>query len=191
MPNGSKLHIQPTNYHLLAAQQEPYKKAYLLMNCFGEFSGEKKSHKNGQWHNRNSKKKKNGDRKAESNDSPEIPDSRHPRPPFRVCQLTGHIFRMLLDELFESSSVCFFKKKKKKSIVCSFMLKLDDPDCDHLKLTFLILEPSIHLQIFYSGSLFPSTNSAAWSTAVKSAWLFMQLSPSFIQVDTEKWNCLA
>ena len=27
---GSKLHIPPTNYHLLAAQQEPYKKAYLL-----------------------------------------------------------------------------------------------------------------------------------------------------------------
>ena len=26
-PYGSKLHIPPTNYHLLAAQQEPYKKA--------------------------------------------------------------------------------------------------------------------------------------------------------------------
>ena len=27
VPYGSKLHIPPTNYHLLAAQQEPYKKA--------------------------------------------------------------------------------------------------------------------------------------------------------------------
>ena len=26
-PYGSKLHIPPTNYHLLAAQKEPYKKA--------------------------------------------------------------------------------------------------------------------------------------------------------------------
>ena len=30
VPYGSKLHIPPTNYHLLAAQQEPYKKAYPL-----------------------------------------------------------------------------------------------------------------------------------------------------------------
>ena len=27
VPYGSKLHILPTSYHLLAAQQEPYKKA--------------------------------------------------------------------------------------------------------------------------------------------------------------------
>ena len=27
VPYGSKLHIPSTNYHLLAAQQEPYKKA--------------------------------------------------------------------------------------------------------------------------------------------------------------------
>ena len=163
------------------------------MISFWRIFWRKKSQENGplaeKWHNRNSKRtrQKDGDRKEESNDSPEIPDSRHPRPPFRVCQLIGHIFLMLLDELFESSSVCFFTK----SIVCSFMPKLDDPNCDHLKLTFLPLGPSIHLQIFYSGSLYPSSNSAAWNTAVKSAWLFMQVSPSFIQVDTEKWNCLA
>ena len=30
MPYGSKLHIPPTNYHLLAAQQEPYKKSLTL-----------------------------------------------------------------------------------------------------------------------------------------------------------------
>ena len=30
VPYGSKLHIPPTNYHLLAVQREPYKKAYLL-----------------------------------------------------------------------------------------------------------------------------------------------------------------
>ena len=29
------------SYHLLAAQQEPYKKAYLLMNTTEEFSGKK------------------------------------------------------------------------------------------------------------------------------------------------------
>ena len=27
VPYGRKLHIPPTNYHLLDAQQEPYKKA--------------------------------------------------------------------------------------------------------------------------------------------------------------------
>ena len=27
VPYGSKLYIPPTNYHLLTAQQEPYKKA--------------------------------------------------------------------------------------------------------------------------------------------------------------------
>ena len=27
VPYGSKLHIPPTNYNLLAAQQEPYKEA--------------------------------------------------------------------------------------------------------------------------------------------------------------------
>ena len=37
MPYGSKLHILPIHYHLLAAQQEPYKKA-LLKKCF-KFSG--------------------------------------------------------------------------------------------------------------------------------------------------------
>ena len=42
VPYGSKLHIPPTNYHLLAAQQEPYKKkAASLQKMLGGFSGEK------------------------------------------------------------------------------------------------------------------------------------------------------
>ena len=35
---GSMLHIPPTNLLLLAAKQESYKKAYLLMKNIGEFS---------------------------------------------------------------------------------------------------------------------------------------------------------
>lgn len=37
VPYGRKLHIQPTNYHLIAAQQEPYKTAGPLMKNL-EFS---------------------------------------------------------------------------------------------------------------------------------------------------------
>ena len=36
---GSMLHIPPTNLLLLAAKQEPYKKAYLLTKNIEEFSG--------------------------------------------------------------------------------------------------------------------------------------------------------
>ena len=35
------LHIPPTNYHLLAAKQEQYKKAYFLTENIEEFSGKK------------------------------------------------------------------------------------------------------------------------------------------------------
>ena len=38
-PFGSKLHIPPTNYHLLVVQQEPYKKACSLTKSIGEYSG--------------------------------------------------------------------------------------------------------------------------------------------------------
>ena len=41
---GSKLHIPPTNYHLLAAQQEPYKKAS-INEKFGTVSGGEKKKK--------------------------------------------------------------------------------------------------------------------------------------------------
>ena len=41
MPYGSVLHIPPTNYHVLAAKQEPYLKAYLLTKTTGEFSRKK------------------------------------------------------------------------------------------------------------------------------------------------------
>ena len=34
--NGSMPHIPPTNLVLLAAKQEPYKKAYLLMKNIGK-----------------------------------------------------------------------------------------------------------------------------------------------------------
>ena len=39
VPYGSTLHIPPTSLLLLAAKQEPYKKAYLLMKNIEEFSG--------------------------------------------------------------------------------------------------------------------------------------------------------
>ena len=45
VPYGSKLHIPPTNYQLLAAQQEPYKKAQPLTKNIWEFSGKK----SGEW----------------------------------------------------------------------------------------------------------------------------------------------
>ena len=40
MANTSTIRQQAahTTYHLPAAQQEPYKKAYVLLNFFGEFS---------------------------------------------------------------------------------------------------------------------------------------------------------
>ena len=77
-----------TTYHLLDAQQEHTTN---LMKNVWEFSG--KSQENGplaeKWQDRKSKrnrqKKTRGDRKGESNNSPEIPDRgvlKHPRPPF-------------------------------------------------------------------------------------------------------------
>ena len=71
------LHIPPTNL-LLAAKQEPYKKAYLLTKNIEEFSGKssegpagrKRKDRKG---NRTTQNKR-ADSKVESNDSPEIPD---------------------------------------------------------------------------------------------------------------------
>ena len=76
------LHMPLTNSHLLAAKQKPYQKAYLLTTFFFN-SG--KSQENGPVDRRRkkdkteramgvSKKNKTGDRKVESNDSPEIQD---------------------------------------------------------------------------------------------------------------------
>ena len=87
------LHIPPTNSLFLTAEQELYKKAYLLTKNIEEFSGKssgegtsrqkKKSDRKG---NRTRQKNERGDSKVESNDSPGIPDRgghiRHPRPPF-------------------------------------------------------------------------------------------------------------
>ena len=84
MPFGSTLHIPATNLLLLAAKQEPYKKAYLLTNNIEEFSVKSL----GEWASRQKKRRKKrdresdrtrqtnkrGDSKVESNDSPEIPD---------------------------------------------------------------------------------------------------------------------
>ena len=68
MSYGSKLQIPPTNYHLLAAEQEPTKN---VSEIFGEKSGE--------WTisrkmTRQKEKDEKRDRQEESNDSPEIPD---------------------------------------------------------------------------------------------------------------------
>ena len=47
MPNSRTLNIPPNNYHLLAATQELYQKACLLVKNTEEFSGEKKEEMNG------------------------------------------------------------------------------------------------------------------------------------------------
>ena len=75
------LHIQPTNLLLLAAEQEPYKKAYLLTKNirlifwkkFRRMDQQAEKRKDGK-SNRARQKNKRGDSKVESNDSPEIPD---------------------------------------------------------------------------------------------------------------------
>ena len=69
-------HMAPTNLLLLAAKQEPYKKAYVLTKNIEEFSGKS----SGEWTSRQKEEDKTervkelGRRKVESNDSPEIPD---------------------------------------------------------------------------------------------------------------------
>ena len=75
------LHIQPTNLLLLAAKQEPYKKAYLLMKTIGRIFWKKCRRMDQQAEKRSDRKsvrtrQKNGrgDSKMESNDSPAIPD---------------------------------------------------------------------------------------------------------------------
>ena len=74
------LHIPPTNCLLLTAKQGPYKKAYLSTKNVEEFSGKSLEERASrqktirQKGNRTSQKNKRGDSKAESNDSPEIPD---------------------------------------------------------------------------------------------------------------------
>ena len=77
---GSLLHIPPTNLLLLAAKQEPYKKAYLLKKNIEEFYGkslEERTSRQTKYDrkvNRTRQKNKRGDSQVESNDSPEIPD---------------------------------------------------------------------------------------------------------------------
>ena len=73
---GSKLHIPPTIYHLLAAQQEPYKKTTTINKKYLSFL--EKSQKNDKTERARGlgRKKKRGDRKGKSNDSLEIPDRR-------------------------------------------------------------------------------------------------------------------
>ena len=70
------LHRPPTNCLLLAAKQEPYKKAYLVTKKLEEFSGkslgewasrQKKEDRNS---NRARQKNKRGDSEVESNDTP-------------------------------------------------------------------------------------------------------------------------
>ena len=97
---GSVLHIPPTSYHLLAAQQKPYnnnnnnnnnnnKKPSRIFWRSKKKTRKKKNTEIGimDYKVKNlkterarglgrKKKKKKGDRKGESNDSPEIPDRR-------------------------------------------------------------------------------------------------------------------
>ena len=54
---SSMLHIPPTSYHILAAKQEPYQKAYLLTKNIEEFS-EKKARRMGQYAGKKREEKK-------------------------------------------------------------------------------------------------------------------------------------
>ena len=78
-----------TNHHLLAAQQKPYKKAYLLPNNTGEFPGQKIRRKGYIYLQEKVTKEranKTGGRNRESNnDSPVIPDSRQ----HQISQTSG------------------------------------------------------------------------------------------------------
>ena len=88
--DSSKQHEPPTDNHLTAVQQEPHRSLsnvlYLLTKNVGKFSEkqQQKDQVNGPWAengqdrkgNRTRQKNKRGDRKGESNDSPEIPDRR-------------------------------------------------------------------------------------------------------------------
>ena len=90
------LHIPPTNFLLLTAKQEPYKKAYLLTKNIEEFSGKSLEERASRQKtidrkgNRTRQKNKRGDSKVESNDSPEIPDrgetSDIPSLPSGICK---------------------------------------------------------------------------------------------------------
>ena len=88
---AAKLHLPTPNRHLLAAQQEPYNSSQKkCLRVFWKKSGERTISRK-KWQDGKSKrtrqKNKRGDRKGDSNDSPEIPDrgqeNVHPRPPFR------------------------------------------------------------------------------------------------------------
>ena len=124
---GCKLHIPPTNYHLLAAaQQKPHTKALLLRK--NEFSGKRSQRMDHQQKNDKTKRakeirqKKRGDGKEESKDSPELPDMginiRHSRPLFggqrfvhtrhslhayctKFCTNTSFPSRLIYKELFQ------------------------------------------------------------------------------------------
>ena len=75
------LSTPPTNYHLLAAKQEPDQKTYHLTKHTEEFSRKN----SGEWASRQKKKDKTErvtrlgrrtrDSKVESNDSPGVPDT--------------------------------------------------------------------------------------------------------------------
>ena len=87
VPYGSMLHIPPASLLLLAAKQEPYKKAYLFMKSIEKLSGKKglekgpvgrrKKRRRDRKSNGSRQKNKRGDSKVESDDSPEIPGGRH------------------------------------------------------------------------------------------------------------------
>ena len=94
--NSSAIWQQPadTTYHLPAAQQEPYKKAYVLLNFLEEFS--RKSQENGPLAEKNDKTERVrglGRKMREATEKRSQMtalrfetrgDIRHPRPPFGV-----------------------------------------------------------------------------------------------------------
>ena len=95
MPYGSMLHIPMTNLLLLAAKQEPHKKAYLLTKNIEEFSGRSSE----EWTSRQKKKIRQKKVTGLGRETREEivkwnqitalrfktgGDIRHPRPPFQV-----------------------------------------------------------------------------------------------------------
>ena len=133
MPNGRKLHVLPTGYHLLAAKQEQYQKAYLLTKNTNEsFRKKKKVTRTGQYAETKKKEDKTERTMREGRETREetvkwnqmtalrfqVEDIRHPQPPFgrrkRRGSRSGRGLRRRRENEVEQKKKKEKKKEKKK-----------------------------------------------------------------------------
>ena len=97
MPQGSKLRIPPTNYHLLAAQQKPYKKIQKLTHnekCLRIFWKKVRRMDHKQKHDKTErirglgrKMRGNGNQMTALRFQTGEKNTRHPSPPFGVNKI--------------------------------------------------------------------------------------------------------